>query len=292
MKPIHGTITALITPFHDGRIDYHTLEKLVERQIEAGVDALVPCGTTGESPTLRGEEHDEVIACVIRTARGRVPVVAGTGTNDTAETVRRTRLAAEIGASAALLVNPYYNRPTQSGLSEHFAQVAQAVPIPLVLYNIPGRTGVELSVATIARLHERFPRIVAVKHATGRVDDAAELLQASPIDVLSGDDPLTWPLMALGAVGVVSVLSNLAPRSVKRLTDAALSGDLAAARAAHRVLFPLARALLSLETNPIPIKTAMALRGLCAEEFRLPMTPIAPENRVRLVELLERCVLD
>ncbi len=292
MKSIRGTVTALITPFQDGRVDYHTLERLVERQIEAGVDALVPCGTTGESPTLRDDEHHEVIACVIRAARGRLPVIAGTGTNDTAETVRRTRLAVEAGASAALVVNPYYNRPTQAGLFAHFAEVARSASIPIVLYNIPGRTGVELSIATIAKLHEKFPRIVAVKHATGRVDDAADLMQASTIDVLSGDDPLTWPLMALGAVGVVSVLSNLAPRAVKRLTDAALGGDFAAAREAHRTLFPLARALLSLETNPIPIKTAMALRGLCTEEFRLPMTPIAPENRVKLGELLERVSLD
>jgi 4-hydroxy-tetrahydrodipicolinate synthase len=292
MGGFSGTITALVTPFRGGAVDWQALEALVERQIDAGVDGLVPCGTTGESPTLSREEHAQVIERVIRAVRRRVPVIAGAGSNNTAEAARMSRHAAECGADGLLVVNPYYNKPTQAGLYEHFAAVARATRTPIVLYNIPGRCGVELSVATIARLRRDFPTIASVKHATGRVDDAAELMQVSDIEVVSGDDPITLPLMALGAVGVVSVLSNLAPRGVRRLTRAALDGDWAAARAAHREMFPLARALLSLETNPIPIKTALAMKGLCAEEFRLPMCPLAPENRTRLEALLAEHPLD
>jgi 4-hydroxy-tetrahydrodipicolinate synthase len=286
MKTFRGAITALITPFRGGAIDFDALEQHVERQITAGIDGLVPCGTTGESPTLSHDEQDEVIRRVVRVARGRTPIIAGAGSNSTAATVQLARHAASAGADGLLLVNPYYNRPTQAGLFEHFSTIARSIHLPIMLYNIPGRTGVELSVATIVRLFEAHDNITMIKHATGRVDDAAELLQACRIAVLSGDDPITWPLMALGAVGVVSVMSNLAPRAVKRLTDAALAGDFAAAQSAHRALYPLSRALLSLETNPIPIKTALAMRGWCAEEFRLPMCPLAPENRRRLDALL------
>lgn len=286
MPTFQGTITALVTPFRDGAVDYPTLEKLVERQIAGGVDGLVPCGTTGESPTLTADETDDVIRCVVRVTARRVPVIAGAGSYSTAETIKKSHRAVKAGADGLLIVNPYYNKPTQSGLYQHFGAVAREVSVPIMLYNIPSRCGVELSVATIARLHAEFPRIASVKHATGRVDDAAELMQTSAIEVVSGDDPITWPLMALGAVGVVSVLSNLAPRMCRRLTQAALAGDFAAARAAHRAVYPLARALLSLETNPIPIKTALALKGLCAEEFRLPMCPLAPDNRRKLESLL------
>lgn len=298
-KRFAGVFTALVTPFRAvtgpgagagptgaGAIDWAALEQLVERQLAAGVDGLVPCGTTGESPTLTPQEHDELIQRVTRQARGRALVVAGAGSNSTAAAIHLARQAAEAGVDGLLLVNPYYNRPTQAGLYEHFAAIAEATPLPIMLYNIPGRTGVELSVSTIARLYRDCPTIVAMKHATGRVEDAAELVQSCEIDVLSGDDPITWPLMSLGAVGVVSVLSNLAPRAIKRLTDAARSGDLAAAREAHRRIFPLARALLGLETNPTPIKTALALRGLCGEEFRLPMCRMGDENRKRLEALM------
>lgn len=286
MPTFFGTITALVTPFRAGRLDFDKLDELIERQIAAGVEGLVPCGTTGESPTLSAEEHDDLVRRVVLASRKRTKVIAGAGSNNTSAALRMARQAAESGADGLLLVNPYYNRPTQEGLYRHFSTIAGDVKLPIMLYNIPGRTAVELSVATICRLAEGNKNIVAMKHATGRVDDAAELMSACAIDVLSGDDPLTWPLMAMGAVGVVSVLSNIAPRMVKRLTDAALAGNLEGARAAHRELFPLARALLSLETNPIPIKTAMAMRGLCAEEFRLPMCPMSPENRRKLAELL------
>jgi 4-hydroxy-tetrahydrodipicolinate synthase len=284
-----GTITALITPFRDGKLDLPALERHVEAQIAAGVDGLVPCGTTGESPTLSHDEAEQVIACVVKTAAGRVPVIAGTGSYATADAVKKSQRAADLGADGLLVVSPYYNRPTQAGLLAHFAAVARATPLPIMLYNIPGRCGVEISVATIAQLARECATIVSVKHATGRVDDASDLMAASDIQVVSGDDPITWPLMATGAIGVVSVMSNLVPAAIKRLTSAALAGDFATAREQHRRLWPLTRGLLSLETNPIPIKTALALRGVCAEEFRLPMCPLAAENRAKLTTLLERC---
>lgn len=289
MAPFQGTITALITPFRDNRLDEAALEKLVEHQVQSGVDGLVACGTTGESPTLSKEEHRRVVELIIRTVRKRIPVLAGAGSFNTAEAVRLAHEAHELGADGLLVVSPYYNKPTQEGLRLHFSSIAREVSLPIMLYNIPGRCGVEISIDTILRLRAEHANIVAVKHATGSVVGAAELIAACPeIDVLSGDDPITWPLMALGATGVVSVLSNLAPRAVKSLTAAALAGDAAAALRAHRDTFPLAQSLLSLETNPIPIKTAMALRGWCTEEFRLPMCPLRPENRARLEDLLRR----
>ncbi len=291
-SPFRGTITALITPFRDGRVDVPALTALVESQIAAGVDGLVACGTTGESPTLSGEEHELVVRTIVQAARKRTLVIAGAGSNDTRHALRLAERGAELGADGLLVVSPYYNRPTQRGLFEHFASIARGSPLPIMLYNIPGRCGVEIAIATIQRLFEAHANIVSVKHATGRVDDAADLAAACPIQILSGDDPITLPLMSLGAEGVVSVLSNLVPRAVKRITDAALAGDLAMARAAHAALHPFGRALLSLETNPIPIKTALALRGRCIEEFRLPLCPLAPENRKRLEELLAGLTLE
>lgn len=292
MAHFQGTITALVTPFRNGQVDFGTLEKLVERQIAAGIDGLVPCGTTGESPTLSHEEAEQVIACVAKTARKRVPLIAGTGSYNTAEVIKKSQKAAELGATGLLIVSPYYNKPTQNGLYAHFSTIAREVSLPIMLYNIPGRCGVEISVATIARLHSECPNIVSVKHATGRVDDAADLMAASKIEIVSGDDPITWPLMALGAIGVVSVISNLCPKATRKITAAGLSGDAAAARAAHQALYPLMRPLLSLETNPIPIKTAMAMKGLLSEEFRLPMCPLAAENRKKLESLLAAGVPD
>ena len=292
MNPFRGTYTALVTPFRNGEIDWPALERHVERQIEGGVDGLVPCGTTGESPTLSFEEHRRIVECVVKRAGGRVPVLAGAGTNSTRKTIELAKATADCGANGLLIVSPYYNKPSQQGLFEHFAAVAEAVQVPIVLYNIPGRCGVEIALDTIRRLFATSERIVAVKHATGRVDDAAELLATCEIGVLSGDDPLTLPLMALGAVGVISVISNLVPRAVKTLTQAALAGDLAAARQAHASLFRLAKALLTADTNPIPIKTALAVRGWCAEEFRLPMCPMEPAKRSRLIALVNEMVVD
>jgi 4-hydroxy-tetrahydrodipicolinate synthase len=282
-----GSMVALITPFKDGQVDWKTLDAVVDFQIQAGTDVLVPCGTTGESPTLTHEENDKVIAAVVRRAKGRVVVVGGTGSNSTDEAIEMTRNARQNGANGALLVAPYYNKPTQEGLFRHFKAVADAVDIPLVLYNIPGRCGVEIAADTIVRLRAACPNITAVKHATGSMDGASELRVRSDIAIISGDDSMTLPLMAVGAVGVISVLANIVPKDVKALTDAALRGDWETARKWHLKMFTLAKGLLSLETNPIPIKTAMAMAGMCAEEFRLPMCPMQPANREKLTAALK-----
>lgn len=279
-------MVALVTPFRDGEVDWKTLDALVDLHIEAGTDVIVPCGTTGESPTLTHEENDAVTAAVVRRAAGRVPVMAGTGSNSTAEALQMTRHARENGADGALLVAPYYNKPTQEGLFQHFSAIAEAVDFPQVLYNIPGRCAVEIATDTIVRLREKHRNIVAVKHATGSMDGASELLGRSDIGIISGDDSMTLPLMSLGGVGVISVLANLVPRDVKAMTDAALAGDWDAARRWHHRMFALARGLLTLEVNPIPIKTAMAMQGMIADEFRLPLCRMQPANRDRLAVVL------
>lgn len=280
-----GCFVANVTPFRDGAVDFPALDELVDYIIDGGVSGIVPCGTTGESPALTQDEHNAIIAAVVKRARKRVPVVAGTGTNCTEKTLELSQAAARAGADGLMLVAPYYNRPNQRGLYEHFSFVAQAVPLPIMLYNIPGRTGVEISVETIARLHADHRNIVAVKHATGSVDGACELAAASDITILSGDDPLTLPLMSVGATGVVSVVANLLPHEMSALTGAALKGDWESARAWHRKLYPVCRDLLKLDINPIPIKTALALRGMIAEEFRLPMCGMdaAKKDKLRSV---------
>lgn len=281
-----GCYVALVTPFRDGAIDLPALENLVDYVIDGGVDGLVPCGTTGESPTLSPEEQLQVISTVIRRAKKRVPVVAGTGSNCTEKTLELSQAAAKAGADGVMLVSPYYNKPSQQGLYEHFSFVAQAVTVPIILYNIPGRCGVEISVETIARLRKDYRNIVAVKHATGSMDGASELASQSDIAILSGDDTMTLPLMSMGAVGVVSVIGNLLPREMSGLTRAALDGKWDAAREAHRALFPVAKGLLQLDTNPIPIKTALAMRGMMAEEFRLPMCRMDAAKKAKLTALL------
>lgn len=286
-----GTMVALVTPFRNGRVDFEALDELVDFHLEHGTNGLVPCGTTGESPTLSHDEHDKVIEAVVKRAKGRVPVVAGTGSNSTAEALRLTRHAKDVGADGALMVSPYYNKPTQEGLYRHFGQVAEAVDMPIVLYNIPGRCGVEISCDTIVRLREDYANIVAVKHATGSMDGASELVARSDIVILSGDDSMTLPLMSIGGKGVISVIANLLPAETKILTDAALKKDFVAAAAQHKKLFMLAKAMLSLETNPIPIKTAMAMKGMIAEEFRLPICPMQPANRKKLEAILKEAKL-
>ncbi|MFQ5429825.1 MAG: 4-hydroxy-tetrahydrodipicolinate synthase [Phycisphaerae bacterium] len=282
-----GCFVALVTPFRDGSIDLKALEELVEYTIAGGVSGLVPCGTTGEAPTLSAEEHQAVVAAVVKRATGRVPVVAGAGTNATDKTVAASRAALRAGANGLMLVAPYYNKPNQRGLYQHFSEVARAVDAPIMLYNIPGRSGVEISAETIARLHEDHANIVAVKHATGSIDGASRLALMSDIAILSGDDSLALPLISVGAVGLVSVVANLWPHEVSSLVGAALAGDMKTARTWHHRLFPVARNMLKLDTNPIPIKTALAMSGMIAEEFRLPMCPMEPENRERLRTLLE-----
>ena len=282
-----GSLVALVTPFAEDEVDYETLRELVDFQIRSGTDGIVPVGTTGECPTLSHEEHKKVIEVVVQESAGKVPVVAGTGSNSTSEAIEMTQAARKNGADGSLLVAPYYNRPPQEGLFQHFAAIARAVDFPHVLYNIPGRCSVEISSDTIVRLREACPNIVAVKHATGSMDGASELLGRCDIAVISGDDSMTLPLMAVGAVGVISVLANLVPKDVKAMTTAALAGDWETARRWHHRMFKLAKGLLTLEVNPIPIKTAMALMGMVGDEIRLPLTPMAPANRTKLEAALK-----
>ena len=272
-----GTLVALVTPFKNGRVDYAAIERLVDWHIAEGTDGLVPVGTTGESPTVSVEEHEKIIEVVVRRAAGRVPVIAGAGANATAEAIELTRFAKKVGADASLQVCPYYNKPTQEGLYRHFATIAESVDLPMVLYNIPGRTGVSMAPETVARL-AAIPQVVAIKEATGLMDQTSEILSRCRLTVLSGDDSLTLPLMALGAQGVISVVANLVPKDAKRLTEAMRAGNLTAAEEAHRKLFPLCRAMF-VETNPIPIKTAMKWAGLLeSDEKRLPLTDLAPAS--------------
>jgi len=281
-----GAMTALVTPFRDREVDRRALEALVEAQIAGGINALVPCGSTGEAATLTHEEHLAVVRAVVRAARGRVPVIAGTGSNSTAEAIRLTRGAEEAGADAALLISPYYNKPTQDGIYRHYAAVADATGLPLILYNIPGRTGSNITPDTIARL-ARLPNIAGVKEASGNLAQVLEIIDESGADfgIYSGDDILTLPIMAAGGHGVIAVGANLMPRAYVELTDALLAGDLERARMQNHRLLPLMMAL-TLEVNPIPVKTALAMMGQCADEFRLPLTPMSPGARVRLEDVL------
>lgn len=281
-----GTITALVTPFRNGDVDWNTLDALVERQVQADVEGVVPCGSTGESATLSHDEHRQVIDAVIRKVAGRCKVLAGTGSNSTTEAVSLTRHAQQSGADGALVVTPYYNRPTQEGLFRHYAALAEAVSLPIVLYNVPIRCGVDLHNDTVVRLRERFPGIVALKDASGTVERVPDLLARCDLDVLCGDDTLTLPMMAHGAVGVISVISNLTPTWMKELVDAARSANLPRAREAHRRVCGLAEEIGRLGPNPLPIKTAMSLKGLLAEEFRLPLCPLGDEQKRRLEHAL------
>jgi len=280
-----GTLVALVTPLADGKVDYAAIERLVDWHVEQGTDGLVPVGTTGESPTVDVDEHKKIVKTIVKRADGRVPVIAGTGGNATAEAIDLTRFARDAGADASLQVCPYYNKPTQDGLRAHFAAIAEACDLPMVLYNIPGRTSVSMTPETVARLAE-LEQVVAIKEATGSMDQTSEILARCDLTVLSGDDSLTLPLMAIGARGVVSVVANLVPKDMKRLTDAMLAGDAETARQAHRRLFPLCRAMF-VETNPIPIKTAMMWAGLLAsDERRLPLTDLAPASADALRQVM------
>ena len=271
-----GCTVALVTPFRNGAVDYRALQESVDWQIAQGTPVLSPVGTTGESPTLSHDEHMRVIATVVEHTAGRAKVLAGTGSNATAEAVHLTRFAAQAGADGALLVSPYYNRPTQEGLFAHFARVAESVDLPLVLYNVPARTGRNIEPATVERLAKIGP-IVAIKEASGALDQVSDILVRTDLTVLSGDDSLTLPMLAVGAEGVVSVVANLVPNDVIALLAAFERGDLAEARRRHVQLFPLCRDLLGLAPNPIPVKTALALLGRGTGELRLPLCP--PDDR-------------
>ena len=289
-RPRHftGTYTALVTPFRQGAVAYEELRKLVDLQIKAGISGLVPVGTTGESPTVTHEEHLDIIRCTIQAARGRVPVIAGTGSNSTQEAIDLTKAADAAGADGLLLVAPYYNRPTQEGLFRHFAKIAEVTAKPIILYSIPGRCGVEISVPVIARLRARFPHVSHVKEAGGSVDRVDQIISAlgDSVTVLSGDDSLTLPFMAVGAQGVISVASNLYPREVSRMVALALAHDYPKARALHRRLYPVFKTLF-IESNPSPVKLAMRQAGLIrSEEVRLPLCPVSAASRKTLLASL------
>ena len=284
---LEGVHTALVTPLRDGAVDEPALRELIERQISAGIDGLVPCGSTGESATLSHAEHRRVVELVVEAVAGRVPVIAGTGSNNTREAIELTLHARDAGADAALLISPYYNKPTQEGIVAHYTAIAEATGFPLVVYNIPGRTGSNILPETLAQLSD-VEHVVGVKEACGDLDQIAHVVAAcrEGFAVLSGDDALVLPLIAVGGVGVISTSSNVAPGEMLSLTRAALAGDLETARGLHRRLLPLFDVLFC-ETNPIPVKAALALQGLVGEEIRLPLTPLGDANRERLGMVLK-----
>jgi 4-hydroxy-tetrahydrodipicolinate synthase len=280
-----GLSVAIITPFKNGEIDFDTLRKQIEFQISAGTTCLVPVGTTGESPTLSHEEQDRVIAFVVETVNRRAKVMPGTGSNSTAEALRLTKNAAKAGADAALQVAPYYNKPTQQGFYEHFRILAEETGLPQCIYNIPGRTGKNVEPETIIRLAE-LENVTMVKEATGSLDQASQIISATNLTVLSGDDSLTLPLMSIGGRGVISVVGNVVPKDMIAMTTAMDQGDLAEAKKWHHKLFPLCRDMLGLATNPIPIKAAMKLLGRDSGELRLPMTPLEDAGMAKLKKSL------
>ncbi len=288
LRPISGTITALITPFRNQQVDYADLKKLIELQIKGGVNGFVPVGTTGESPTLDHDEHLQVIEATVEYARGRVPVIAGTGSNSTAEAVDLTRLAHDAGADAMLLVAPYYNKPSQEGLYRHFATLAEATDRPIVLYSIPGRCGIEIGIPVVERLRAKYPHVRYIKEAGGSVDRVDQLKQAlgKDITVLSGDDSLTLPFMSVGAEGVISVASHLFPKQVSQMVNFALANDYAKAGKIHRKLYPIFKALF-VEPNPVPVKTALARAGIIGTaEVRPPLCEMTDANRAVLEQAL------
>jgi 4-hydroxy-tetrahydrodipicolinate synthase len=283
-RPLTGAITALVTPFSGKDVSFGDLKRLVEQQIRGGIDGLVPVGTTGESPTLTSEEHLDVIRATIEFARGRVPVIAGTGSNSTAEALEYTRLSDEAGADAVLVVTPYYNKPSQEGLFRHYAAIADATDLPIILYSVPSRCGVEIGVPLVERLRSKFDHVRWIKEAGASVERVDQMKQAmgDDITVLSGDDPLTLAFMASGAEGVISVASNLVPRDVKRMVQLALGNDFAGATKIHQKLFPLFKALF-VEPNPVPLKAALAKAGIISSEaVRLPLCTMSSANRAIL----------
>ncbi|CAN5226880.1 4-hydroxy-tetrahydrodipicolinate synthase [soil metagenome] len=284
-----GTHTALITPFANGTLDEDAFRALIDRQFEAGIKGVVPVGTTGESPTLTHQEHERVIKLAIAITERRGHVIAGTGSNATDEAITLTQAAEKAGATASLQVCPYYNKPSQEGLYQHFKAIAKSTGLPIILYSIPGRCGVEIGVETVARLANDLPNIVAVKEAGGSVERVSQLADACPdgFEILSGDDSLTLPFMSVGACGLISVASNLIPAEMAQLVECALAGRWEGAHVLHQKFYPLFAALLKLDTNPVPIKTAMELAGLAPGSLRLPLVPMADASRAQLKSQLE-----
>ncbi|HEX7406285.1 MAG TPA: 4-hydroxy-tetrahydrodipicolinate synthase [Candidatus Binatia bacterium] len=283
-----GSMAAIVTPFCDGRIDAQALERLIEFQVENGTSAIVPCGSTGESATLTHEEHAEVVRLAVKFVRGRVPIIAGTGSNSTSEAIVLTRAAKEAGAAAALLISPYYNKPTQEGIYQHYKAIADSTRFPLIVYNIPGRTASKIEATTIARLAE-LEHIVGVKEATGSLDEVQEVIRlcGDKIELYSGDDSLTLPIMAVGGVGVISVAANVMPKASAQMLAACRNGDWDTARRLHYHMLPVIRALF-LETNPIPVKAAVAMMGYCRDEIRLPLLPMSEAPKAKLRAVMEQ----
>jgi 4-hydroxy-tetrahydrodipicolinate synthase len=287
-----GTYTAIVTPFKNGEVDFQALEKLVRAQIKGGVDGIVPVGTTGESPTLTCEEHIEVVRRSVEFAAGKIKVLAGTGGNSTTEAIFLTKAAEEAGADGSLQVAPYYNKPSQEGVFQHFMEISRFTKLPLVLYSIPGRCGIEISVETVRRLAIATPRIVGIKEAGGNADRVSQLRAAlgSKFTILSGDDALTLPFMAVGAQGVISVASNLIPKQVSQMVSAFASGNTARALKLHQTYYPLFKDLF-VESNPVPAKTALALIGMMEEDVRLPLTKLGAKSRETLIASMKQCGL-
>ena len=285
---LQGAFTALVTPFRNGRVDEEAYRELIEWQIAQGINGLVPCGTTGESATLSHDEHENVIKICIDQAKKRVPVIAGAGSNNTQEALGLARFAKEAGADAILLITPYYNKPTQEGLFAHFKTICNEVSVPTVVYNVPGRTGVNITPATMARLYKEIPEVIGVKEATANLIQISDMLEqcGDGFILLSGDDFTVLPTLAVGGKGVISVASNIAPREYADLCAAFFAGDLAKARALHYSLAPLNRACF-LETNPAPVKTGLAMLGKIGPELRLPMVPLTPEHQQELKNTLQ-----
>jgi 4-hydroxy-tetrahydrodipicolinate synthase len=283
-----GAMVALVTPFQGGDIDFRTLDELIDFQLENGIDAISPCGTTGESPTLSHSEHKEVIERVVKAVGGNVPVIAGAGSNSTAEAIELTAFSKKVGADATLQVCPYYNKPTQEGFYQHFKVIAEEVDLPMVLYNIPGRCGGNgLTVDTVVRLAEEVENVVAIKESTGRLDMASEIAARCDMTIISGDDSLTLPIASVGGKGVISVVANIVPADVKAMTDLILEGDFTSALKWHKKLFALCRDMLGLATNPIPVKAAMSMLNMAPEELRLPMTPLDEKTKAVLRQTLK-----
>jgi 4-hydroxy-tetrahydrodipicolinate synthase len=284
-----GTYTALITPFRDGKIDVPAFKALIERQIAGNITGIVPVGTTGESPTLDMDEHIEVIRLAVEFAAGRCEVVAGTGANATREAIELTQAAEKLGATGSLQVCPYYNKPSQEGLYQHYKAIASETGLPLMLYSVPGRSSIEIAVETAVRLAEDCPNIVSIKEAGGSVERVNQLVNALPssFSVLCGDDPLTLPFMVCGAVGLVSVATNIIPATMSELVKLCLAGDFTAAAALHKKTYPLMKGIMSLDVNPVPIKVAASLMGHCTEEFRLPLVSLTATNKSALSTLLK-----
>jgi len=283
-----GSITAIVTPFKNGEVDYGAFERLIEFQIQNGTDGILVCGTSGESPTLSYEEHESVIEFAVKSAKKRIHIMAGTGANSTEEALRFTTFAKGVGADSALLVVPYYNKPTQEGLYRHFSKIAKEVDIDIYIYNIPSRTGIEISVDTLERLAKDHKNIKGSKESTPNMDRISEILKRIPnFTVFSGDDSLTLPMMSLGAKGVISVISNVMPKEIKEFVSYALKGDFEKARNMHYYLLEMFK-IMFIETNPIPVKTALSLMGMVKKEFRLPLCEMLPQNEEKLKEVLKK----